>query len=44
MRKGELFNELVNLDASKSCQDTNVPTKVTKENADIFTDFFWPGN
>ena len=42
VRKGELLNELVNLDASKSCQGTDVPTKVVKENADIFTDFFDP--
>ena len=30
------------LDASKACQDTNVPTKIIKENADIFTDFVHP--
>ena len=32
----------VNLDASKSCQDTYVPTKIIKENADIFADFIHP--
>ena len=37
--KREILHEIVNLDASKSCQDTDVPTKVIKENADIFADF-----
>ena len=27
------------LDASKSCQDTDLTTKINKENADIFADF-----
>ena len=27
------------MDASKACQDTDVPTKILKENADIFADF-----
>ena len=39
LEKGEILNEIVYLDASKSCQDTNVSTKIIKENADIFTDF-----
>lgn len=26
-------------DHSKACQDTNVPTKIFKEIADIFTDY-----
>ena len=30
------------LDASKACQDTDVPTKIIKENTDIFTDYFHP--
>ena len=28
---------MLNLDASKVCQDTDVPTKILKENADIIT-------
>ena len=28
--KGEILNEIVNLNASKSCQDTDVLTKVIK--------------
>ena len=39
VEKREILHEIVNLDASKSCQDTDVPTKVIKENADIFADF-----
>ena len=42
MEKREILNEIVNLDASKSCQDTDVPTKIIKENADIFADFIHP--
>ena len=30
---------MICLDASKTFQDTNVPTKIIKENTDIFTDF-----
>ena len=39
VEKREILHEIVNLAASKSCQDTDVPTKVIKENADIFADF-----
>ena len=42
VEKREILNEIVNLDASKSCQDTDVPTKIIKESADIFADFFHP--
>ena len=42
MAKTEILNEIVNLDASKSCQDRDVPTKIIKENADIFPDFIHP--
>ena len=34
-----MLNKIVNLDESKSCQDTDVPTKVIKENVDNFADF-----
>ena len=30
VEKREILNETVNLDASKSCQDTDVPTKIIK--------------
>ena len=42
MEKREILNETVNLDASKSCQDADVPMKIIKENADIFADFIHP--
>ena len=42
VEKWEKLNDIVNLDASKSCQDTDVPTKIIKENADIFADFIHP--
>ena len=42
VEKKEIFQEIVCLDACRSCQDTEVPTKFTKENADIFKDFVHP--
>ena len=36
MKKGKIFNEIVNLDASKSCQKTNIPNILPKE---ILTSF-----
>ena len=41
VEKREILHEIVNLDASKSCQDTDVPTIIIKENADIFADFIY---
>ena len=37
--KEEILKEIQNLGASKACQDTDVPTKIPKENADIFAHF-----
>ena len=42
VEKREILNEIVNLDASKSCPDTDVPKKIMKENVDIFLDFLHP--
>ena len=42
VEKRVILNEIVNLDASKSCQDTDIRTKIIKENADIFADFNHP--
>ena len=42
VEKRQILHEIVNLDASKSCQDTDVPTIIIKENADIFADFIHP--
>ena len=36
---GEILKETLNLDASKACQDLDIPSRIIKENADIFTDF-----
>lgn len=32
------MKKILNLDTSKTFQDSDVPTKILKENADIFTD------
>ena len=42
VEKREILQEIVCLDPSKACQDTDVPTKIIKENADMFTDFIHP--
>ena len=42
MEKKGIFYKIVCLDASEACQDTDVPTKIIKENVDIFTDFVHP--
>ena len=36
---GEILKETLNLDASKACQDLDIPSRIIKENVDIFTDF-----
>ena len=38
--KREILHEIVNLDASKSFQDTDVPTKIIKENGEVFAIMF----
>ena len=38
--KREILHEIVNLDASKSFQDTDVPTKIIKENGEVFVIMF----
>ena len=35
--KDEILKEILNLDASKACQDSDIPPRIIKENADIFT-------
>ena len=37
--KEKVLGDILNLGISKTCQDTNVPTRVIKENADIFAEF-----
>ena len=34
--KDEILKEILNLDASKACQDSDIPSRIIKENADIF--------
>ena len=36
--KAKIKMEIFNLDSSKACQDSHIPTKGTKSNSDIFTD------
>ena len=42
MEKRKILNDNINLDASKFLQDTDVPRRTIKENADIFADFIHP--
>ena len=37
--ENEILKEILNLDASKGCQDSDVPSRIIKENANIFTEF-----
>ena len=36
--KAEIEKEILNLDLSKTCQDSDIPTKVIKSNSEIFAD------
>ena len=38
--KEEIFRDILKLDVSKACQDTDIPSKIIKENADIFASFY----
>ena len=42
VEKREILNEIVNLNGPKLCQDTDIPTKIIKENVDISADFIHP--
>ena len=39
--RDEVLKEILSLDTTKTCQDTDIPTKILKENADIFSDFLF---
>ena len=41
--KDETLKEVLNLDASKACQDSDILSRIFKVNADIFTDFLHSG-
>ena len=42
MEKRETFQEIVCLDASNPCPDTDAPTKIIRENVDVLVDFVHP--
>ena len=39
--RDEILKEILSLGTTKACQDTDIPTKILKENADIFSDFLF---
>ena len=39
--RDEILKEILSLDTTKACQDIDIPTKVLKQNADIFSDFLF---
>ena len=39
--RDEILKEILSLDTTKACQDNDIPTKILKENADIFSDFLF---
>ena len=39
--KEQISKEILSLDSAKANQDTDIPTNVTKDNADIFSDFLF---
>ena len=41
--KYQILREILCLDSAKASQDTDIPTKIIKYNADIFIDFLLPG-
>ena len=41
--KEEISKEILSLDLTKVSQDTDIPTKIIKDNADIFSDFLLSG-
>ena len=40
--KENIFRDILNLDVSKVCQDTDIPSKIIKEKADILASFLHP--
>ena len=43
MNREEIVGEILKLETSKACQDTDIPTKNIKENADVFADILLAG-
>ena len=42
IERDEVLKEIRRLDSTKACQDTDIPTKIIKDNAELFTDFLHP--
>ena len=42
VNKEKIFQDILNLEVSKSCQDTNNPSKMINESGDIFASFLKP--
>ena len=38
INREEILGKMLKLEAFKACQDTDIPTKIIKENADIFAE------
>ena len=43
VEKYQILKEILCLDSAKASQDTDITTKIIKDNADIFLDFLLPG-
>ena len=39
--KEQMLKQILSLDSSKAYQDTEIPTKINQEKADIFSNFFF---
>ena len=39
--RDEILKEILSLGTTKACQDTDIPAKILKANADIFSDFLF---
>ena len=39
--RDEILKEIFSLNTTKACKDTDIPTKIPKKNADIFSDFLF---
>ena len=39
IKRDEILSDILKLETFKACQETDIPTKIVKENADIFANF-----
>ena len=42
VNKEKIFQDILSLEVSKSCQDTNNPSKIINENTHVFASFLKP--